>query len=332
MSESTQRVLLPNETTYQAACAVWRRGGLVAIPTETVYGLAADAENAGAVARIFAAKERPAGHPLIVHVASTAQARELAAEWPAAAAALAEQFWPGPLTLIVPRGPRIPDVVTGGRPGVALRVPAHPVALALLRAFGGPLAAPSANRHEQLSPTRAAHVLESLGERVDLIVDGGPTRAGIESTLVDLTVDPPRILRPGPLGLAVLRAVLPNLEAPPAPVVEAGVVHSAPGLSRRHYAPRIPLWLVSAEELARAAEEPGVAWLVHSIEPGGRGRRLPDEPEAYAEGLYAALHMLETLPGATRILVERPPAADAWTAIADRLFRASANGGSGNFS
>ena len=332
MKQPSQRVLLPSETTYEAACAVLRGGGLVAIPTETVYGLAADAENPVAVAGIFTAKERPAGHPLIVHVAATAQARELASEWPAAAAALAEEFWPGPLTMIVPRGPRIPDIVTGGRPGVALRVPAHPVALALLRAFGGPLAAPSANRHEHLSPTRAAHVLESLGDRVDLIVDGGPTRAGIESTLVDLTVDPPRVLRPGPLALSVLRAVVPTLEAPASPLIEAGEVHSSPGLSRRHYAPRIPLFLVSAEELSGAAMAPGVVWLARSVSPDGRGRRLPDDPAGYAEALYAALHALEALPGADRILVERAPPDEAWNAIADRLFRASANGGSGNFS
>ena len=255
-----------------------------------------------------------------MHVASVADARALAAEWPAVADVLAAAFWPGPLTLIVRRGRRVPDVVTGGRDTVALRVPAHPVALALLRAYGGPLAAPSANRHEHLSPTRPEHVLASLGDAVDFVLDGGPTQAGIESTLVDLSVDPPRLLRRGPIDADALHVSLPTLRTEH--VVETGAVHSAPGLSRRHYAPRIPLAVVSRAELAAHAEEPGVVWLARRPGPG-RGVVLPDSPSGFAAGLFAALHALEALPNATRILVESPPDGEAWAAVADRLGRAS---------
>ncbi len=313
-------VYAPTAASLKRACELLRAGELVGMPTETVYGLAAHAENAAAVALVFAAKGRPQGHPLIVHVATIAEARALSAAWPARAEALAAAYWPGPLTLIVPRGPRIPDVVTGGRSSVALRVPAHPVALALLQAFGAPLAAPSANRHEHLSPTRPEHVLASLGSAVDFVLDGGPAQAGIESTLIDLTVDPPRLLRPGPLGASALRVHLPSLRTDA--VVETGAVHTAPGLSRRHYAPRLPLSLVSRERLRSRAEEPGTVWLARALLPG-RGLTLPDEPAGFAAGLYAALYALENFPDAERILVESPPAEEAWVAVADRLGRAS---------
>ena len=289
-------VYAPTAASLKRACELLRAGELVGMPTETVYGLAAHAENAAAVARIFAAKGRPQGHPLIVHVASIAEARALSAAWPARAEALAAAYWPGPLTLIVPRGPRIPDVVTGGRSSVALRVPAHPVALALLQAFGAPLAAPSANRHEHLSPTRPEHVLASLGSAVDFVLDGGPAQAGIESTLIDLTVDPPRLLRPGPLGASALRVHLPSL--------------------------RTDAVVVSRERLRSRAEEPGTVWLARALLPG-RGLTLPDEPAGFAAGLYAALYALENFPDAERILVESPPAEEAWVAVADRLGRAS---------
>ncbi len=315
-----KRIYAPDAVALQIACDRLRAGDLVAVPTETVYGLAADATNTRAVQRIFLAKGRPHGHPLIVHVASVADARALARDWPAAADRLAAAFWPGPLTLVVRRGPRIPDAVTGGRDTVALRVPAHPVALALLRAYAGPLAAPSANRHEHLSPTRPEHVLASLGDAVDFVLDGGPTHAGIESSLVDLSVDPPRLLRRGPIDADSLRALLPTLRTEH--VVESGAVHSAPGLSRRHYAPRIPLLVVARAELVARAQAPGVVWLARSPCPG-RGVILPDSAAGFAEGLFAALHTLGGMPDARQILVESPPEGEAWAAVADRLGRAS---------
>lgn len=327
MSMHGDRIREPDEAGLEAAALVLRRGGLVGMPTETVYGLAADACSELAVAGIFAAKDRPRGHPLIVHVASIADARRLVAAWPAEAEALARAFWPGPLTLVLPRAAQsdLTDLVTGGRDSVAVRMPAHPVALALLRVFAGPLAAPSANRHEHLSPTRAEHVLQSLGDRVELVLDGGPTSAGIESTLIDLTGSTPRVLRPGPIDAAALRGVAPSVRWESVPIVETGAQHSAPGLSRRHYAPRIPLTLLSRAELARSADQPGVVWLARSPGLPGVGIVLPDEPVGYAAGLYAALHELEVRAEATRILVESPPAGESWTAIADRLGRAASH-------
>ena len=185
-----------------------RGGGLAAFPTETVYGLGANALDAAAVARIFAAKGRPANNPLIVHLADAAQVREIAADWPESASRLAERFWPGPLTLVLPRRDIVPDIVTARGPTVAVRVPAHPVAQALLRAAALPLAAPSANRSTELSPTRAEHVLRGLEGRIDLLLDGGPTAGGIESTVLDVTIMPPRLLRPGLIGVAQLEAVI----------------------------------------------------------------------------------------------------------------------------
>src|SRR5579864_4916197 len=184
----------PDAAAIAEAAALLRAGGLVAFPTETVYGLAANALSADAVSRIFAAKGRPAGNPVIVHVADAAGARALVDDWPAAAERLAERFWPGPLTLVLPRSRQVPDLVTAGGSTVGVRVPAHPVALALLHACGLPLAAPSANRSTRLSPTRAAHVLGDLGDRIDLLLDGGATPGGLESTVLDLTAAPPRLL------------------------------------------------------------------------------------------------------------------------------------------
>ena len=196
------------EDAVARAVEVLRQGGLVAIPTETVYGLAANALDEEAVAGIFRAKGRPASNPLIVHVADIAMARSLAAAWPATADAVATRFWPGPVTVVVPRGPRVPDIVTAGGSTVALRCPDHPLARRLIAEAGMPLAAPSANRSEAVSPTTAHHVLAGLGNRIDLILDGGPCRRGIESTVVDCTVSPPRILRPGPLSRDDLEAAV----------------------------------------------------------------------------------------------------------------------------
>src|SRR5690348_13744143 len=190
------------------AARILRAGGLVAFPTETVYGLGANALDASAVARIFAAKGRPANNPLIIHIADASDVRKVVADWPESAGRLAERFWPGPLTLVLPRCDAVPDAVTAGGPTVAVRVPAHPVAQALVRAAGVPIAAPSANRSMELSPTRAEHVLRGLDGRIDVLLDGGPTAGGIESTVLDLTATPPRLLRPGLIGVAELEAVL----------------------------------------------------------------------------------------------------------------------------
>lgn len=316
------------------AVAVIRRGGLVAIPTETVYGLAADAEDEEAVAGIFRAKGRPASNPLIVHVADAAMARALAGRWPPAAEAIAAAFWPGPVTVVVPRGPRIPDIVTAGGATVALRCPDHRLARLLIARAGSPLAAPSANRSEQLSPTTAQHVLESLGNRVDLILDGGPCGRGIESTVIDCTTSPPRILRPGPLSREALEQVVGGPVDWPA-AGPAGEAARSPGLQARHYAPRTRLEMPAdpaarVAELLRSGKRAG--WL--TIRPDAADVReiassreviivpMPPEPDAYASRLYATLHALDQR-GLEAIVVDPPPDDEAWRAIRDRLTRAA---------
>ncbi len=328
----------PEAGAIAEAARVLLAGGLVAFPTETVYGLGARALDAAAVARVFAAKGRPPGHPLIAHVEGEGAARELAARWDARASAFARAFWPGPLTLVVPRGARVPDAVTGGADSVAIRAPAHPVALALLRAVGGPLAAPSANRYQTLSPTTAAHVVKSLGDAVDLVLDGGACAAGIESTVLDVRAAPPRVLRPGALDLARLRAVDASV------VYEAGVVaegpaHASPGMDARHYAPRARVVVVDgrAATLARAAAEErsgATAGVVvrgaapTSVEAAALGARvlaraLADDPERYGRELFATLHAMDDA-GCKTIVVEAPPVAEGWWAVSDRLRRAGA--------
>lgn len=322
------------EAALDRAVEVLRRGGLVAIPTETVYGLAADALDGEAVAGIFQAKGRPSSNPLIVHVADVAMARSLAADWPASAAAIADAFWPGPVSVIVPRGPRIPDIVTAGGSTVALRCPDHRLTRRLIAKAGIPLAAPSANRSEAVSPTTALHVLESLGNRIDLILDGGGCSRGIESTVIDCTTTPPRILRPGPLAREAIEAALGAAVAGPAEHAAPGPARS-PGQQARHYAPRTPLEM-PGDAVARVAEllaqGSRVGWLTtHGDLPAVRelacSRELvivpmPPEPEAFAARLYAALHALDQRQLA-RIVVDRPPETDAWAAIRDRLTRAA---------
>lgn len=321
-------------TAVERAARILEGGGLVAIPTETVYGLAAVATDADAVARIFAAKGRPATNPLIVHVADAAMARSLAAEWPDAAARLTAALWPGPLTVVVPRGPRIPDAVTAGGETVAIRCPGHPLTRLLLETLRAPLAAPSANRSLSVSPTTATHVLDSLGNRVDLILDAGPCTHGIESTVVDCTVDPPLILRPGPVTATRLA------EALGAPVTAESAEHRAgparaPGQLARHYAPQTPLEL-SAEPTDRVAALLAagrrVGWLTTTADTPATRRLaashdlvivpMPAEPAAYAAMLYAALHALDKRELAM-IVVDTPPDTDAWRAIRDRLTRAA---------
>ena len=248
------------------AVEILRAGGLVAFPTETVYGLGADASNPAAVARIFEAKGRPAEHPLIVHLASAASLDEWASEVPPLARAFAEACWPGPLTLILRRSPRVPDAVTGGLETVGLRVPAHPLALELLGAFGGGIAAPSANRFGSVSPTTAAHVRRGLGDRVDMVLDGGPCDVGVESTIVDLSGGAPALLRPGGLP----RERLELIAGVRIPIQRDGAVR-APGMLESHYAPDARLLLVRPEEqAARAAELRGRGLFVGvlAFEPG----------------------------------------------------------------
>ena len=327
----------PTAAAVERAAKLLANGGLVALPTETVYGLAADALDADAVDRIFAAKGRPATNPLIVHVADTTMARSLAASWPQAAEQITASLWPGPVTVIVPRGPRIPDTVTAGGPTVALRCPEHPLTRLLIATLGRPLAAPSGNRSMQLSPTTAGHVLEGLGNRIDLILDGGPCGRGIESTVVDCTTDPPRILRPGPIGREELEAVLgrPVLDATGASSGEETGPARSPGTLARHYAPKTPLEMstTAAERVAALVQSgKGVAWLTaQTDDPQVRSLAssrdvlvvpMPADPAAFAACLYATLHAVDRR-SLDAIVVDTPPGTESWRAVTDRLRRAA---------
>lgn len=300
-------------------------GGLVAVPTETVYGLAARADDGEAVARIFAAKGRPAHNPLIVHVPDAAAARAVAAAWPDAAARLAAAFWPGPLSLVVPRGERVHPSVTAGGSTIAVRAPAVAVTRELLARLGLPVAAPSANRSESLSPTTAQHVVSGLGDRVDLVLDAGPCAVGIESTVVDVSVEPPRLLRPGSVTAVDLARILPTLALDPPP---RDAPARSPGLARRHYAPRARVVLAATADVAAAladAEDPAGLLTLHArpaLAPAWQ-RHLGSDPAAYARGLFAALHDADAAHCRT-LVVELPPDSEPWRAIRDRLTRASA--------
>lgn len=297
------------------AAELLRHGGLVAFPTETVYGLGADATNATAVRRIFEVKQRPATSPLIVHVDSEQMAREYAAEWPSSASELADRFWPGPLTLVLPKKSIIPDEVTAGLTTVGLRVPAHPIALELIQTAGLPVAAPSANRFTQLSPTTAAHVRDSLGDAVDLILDGGSTPVGIESTVLSLVNGRPVLLRPGMISKEELEEILGDV-AEPGPLSGA---HPSPGMHHRHYSPSTKLVLIAPDE-----RPVGGRGVVMSHRSDARSAlRMPPEPKGYAAALYATLHELDGQ-GLDWIAVERVPDGAAWAGIRDRLARAAA--------
>lgn len=321
------------------AVALLQAGELVGIPTETVYGLGADAANPQAVARIFAAKGRPADHPLIVHVPGAGHLEHWARAIPDLAWELAEDFWPGPLTLILKRQPWVPDAVTGGQDTVGLRVPGHPLALSLLRAFaaaggghGGQagIAAPSANRFGRISPTTAAHVREELGDRVALVLDGGPCAVGIESTIIDLSAGEPRLLRPGHITPERIAAAIGQT-----PLAPAGGAPRASGTLEAHYAPATPMRLVAAErllELLNAYRHSGrrCGVLGHSQPPQAgmphAFRLLPAEPAGYAHDLYGALRDLDHA-GVDLIVVEAIPDGPAWAAVADRLRRAVCGSG-----
>jgi L-threonylcarbamoyladenylate synthase len=312
------------------AVAILKAGELVAFPTETVYGLGADASNADAVRKIFTAKGRPADHPLIVHIADAVQLANWARDIPPAAHKLAQKFWPGPLTLVLKRAARVPDAVTGGQDTVAIRVPSHPMAQALLRAFGGGVAAPSANRFGRVSATTAAHVREEFGDAVACVLDGGAADVGIESTIVDCSRGAPALLRPGWITPQQLEAVLgAPLAAPQA------AAPRAPGMLDKHYAPQTPLMLMEADlvvELARSLTRQGkrVAVLARTtLQPVIEGLvwiAAPADAAGYAHDLYANLRTLDHA-GCDAILVEQPPEDAAWIAIRDRLNRAAAGSG-----
>lgn len=309
------------------AAELLRSGRLVAFPTETVYGLGANALDSNAVARIYAVKGRPAASPLIVHVASIEMAQSLVANWPELAARLARQFWPGPLTLVLEKKPAVPDIVTAGLPTVGLRMPAHPVALALILAAGTPLAAPSANRFTELSPTTADHVRHGLGADVDLILDGGPCEVGIESTVLSLGELRPRLLRPGGISRAQLEAIIG-----PIAVAQDGRTgaHPAPGMHPRHYSPRTALYLVENGELPEGlpGDNPGKGiYLQHQHPPSRIGagliiHQMPQSSADYAATLYDALHQADAQ-NYSRIIVDLPPLTPEWEAIHDRLKRAA---------
>jgi L-threonylcarbamoyladenylate synthase len=311
------------------AAEILRSGGLVAFPTETVYGLGADATSAAAVRRIFAAKGRPPTNPLIVHVADAEVARKYATTWPESAQRLAGAFWPGPLTLVLPKSPEIVDDVTAGRGTVGLRVPDHPLALELLRAFGGPIAAPSANRSNRVSPTTAQHVRDELGDAVDLVLDGGPCAVGIESTVLDLSGTTPVILRPGGLSRADVEGVIGPVGLA-AGVVDLTVAAASPGQHRVHYAPRTPA--VRFETSQRGLIEPSapdgtenglmVVGTIDYVKKWGSIVAMPKVAEIYARNFYAVLRELDGM-GLKTIFIEMPPDRPEWLAVRDRIIRAS---------
>lgn len=320
--------MTPPVTEVARAADLLRAGALVAFPTETVYGLGADASNPQAIARIFAAKGRPADHPLIVHLPDATHLESWASEISEMACQLATAFWPGPLTLIMKRRSTVLDAVTGGQDTVGLRVPNHPLAMQLLRAFNGGIAAPSANRFGRISPTTAAHVHEELGDSVSLILDGGPCRVGIESTILDLSGSQPRILRPGMLDASALGEVLGFIP-------EFGAKAETPRVSgslEAHYAPKTPLRLVSGTEMSqlaqRAAQSGQYLAVLTARPPAFIHEKLlwlsaSTDAAQFAHDLYSRLRELDAI-GADLILVESPPATDSWRAVTDRLRRAAA--------
>ncbi len=357
MSDPATLEVLPTHTPALFSAAVrraadlLRAGEVVALPTETVYGLAANALDPRAVAKIYQLKGRPAHNPIIIHVDGLDMARQCVRTWPATAERLAGAFWPGPLTMVLPRAPAIPDLVTAGGETVGVRWPQHPFMREVIRACGFPLAAPSANLSNQLSPTNAEHVRKQLGDRLRLIVDGGDANVGIESTVVDLTASPPRVLRPGMIHDESLAAALGDSQSSIADSQEtaadwrsaiasrrlpvgAGALRS-PGMLPKHYSPKARLlvlaWRDEADlkvQLARLGVVPERVWvLAHSQVPLGGGfgavSVIPHDAEAYARALYAELHRCDEQ-GAGFIVAEAPPDAPEWRGIADRLRRAAA--------
>ncbi len=307
------------------AVEILKQGGLVAFPTETVYGLGADATNSEAIKKIFQAKGRPSTNPLIVHVADITLARKYAAEWPQAAQLLAEKFWPGPLTLVLPKSPAIVDQVTAGKSTVGLRVPNHPLALELLKQFNGPLAAPSANRSTRVSPTFAWHVRDEFGERVDFIVDGGQCAVGIESTVLDLTTSVPTILRPGAIMPSQIRSVIGQVKLSQG-FHDPSTPASSPGQQEVHYAPRALAYRFEPTEFFRIEEWRGDGSRESAVVRGSAiltigphehplTMEMPTDPAEYAQELYADLRMLDKW-DAVKIMARRPrPPLPRYTAV-----------------
>jgi L-threonylcarbamoyladenylate synthase len=300
-----KRICLSSDEDVSRAAALIRSGELVAFPTETVYGLGANALDAAAIEKIYTAKGRPPTSPLIVHVSSIEMARGLVREWPERAEKLARKFWPGPLTLVLPKQPHVPDRLTAGLDTVGIRVPAHPIAQALIREAGVPIAAPSANPFMQLSPTSAQHVRDAFGDRIAMVLDGGPSKIGIESTVLSLAGPDAVLLRPGMVTKADIEAVIGPVQTIAS--VEEGA-HASPGLHARHYSPRTPLILVERGQ---------------SLPPGrGIALEMPADPREYAAVLYEKLHEADSK-GCDWIAIEQPPGGEEWAAIRDRLERAS---------
>lgn len=297
------------------AAALLRQGQLVSFPTETVYGLGANALDPSAVAKIYERKGRPATSPLIVHVSSAEMAKTLTSEWPAEAEQLSQTFWPGPLTLVLPRKNIVPDIVTAGLNTVGIRVPGHPIALELIRQTGLPLAAPSANRFMQLSPTTVEHVLAGLGDDLP-IIDGGQCSVGIESTVVRIADGQVTLLRPGGISREELEKTLcQSVQIQDEPVEEA---HPSPGMHARHYSPQTPLFLVKDPTEIPA----GLGAYVYYEKPSSSGARMPSNPTEYAAKLYQVLHELDRK-NLDWIALEAPPDAPEWAAVNDRLRRAA---------
>jgi L-threonylcarbamoyladenylate synthase len=337
--------ILPTNTAARFAAAVkqaaalLRAGEVVAVPTETVYGLAANALEARAVAKIYEIKGRPAHNPIIVHVADLEMAQRCVADWPASAAQLAKSFWPGPLTMVLPRAPIIPDLVTAGGATVGVRWPSHPFMQAVIRECGFPLAAPSANLSNSISPTNAEHVRKQLGEKLALIVDGGQSQVGIESTVIDLATQPPRVLRPGMIHEESLAAVL---EDGPKPMANCHGPESSvrelrsPGLLKKHYSPKARLlvraWRDTVDlnfQLSTFHFPLSTTHIIaHTNIPGGDDFAsvsvIPHDAEAFARAIYAELHRCDEA-GAALIVVEALPTSAEWRALIDRLTRAAAD-------
>ncbi len=332
--------VLPTHTKALFAAAVqraveWLRAGeVVALPTETVYGLAANALDEKAVAKIYEVKGRPAHNPVIVHVASAALAKRCAADWPLLADKLAVAFWPGPLTLVLPRAKKIPDTVTAGGATVGVRWPSHPFMQAVIRECGFPLAAPSANLSNHISPTNAEHVRQHLDGKLRLIVDGGQSQVGIESTVLDLTVQPPCVLRPGMIREAALAAVCGEIQNSKFKIQNSDL--RSPGLLKKHYSPKARLMILHWTSDAnlrhqletRNSKLETCHLLAHTHIPSAAGFAsvsvIPHDAEAFARALYAELHRSDAA-GAEWIVVEALPQTSEWRAIADRLRRASAD-------
>ncbi|MBA4188293.1 MAG: threonylcarbamoyl-AMP synthase [Planctomycetaceae bacterium] len=321
MNTETFRVdpVNPDPAIIAQAAELLREGRLVAFPTETVYGLGANALDPVAVRSIFTAKGRPSSNPVIVHVAESSQVGNVAAEWPETAAQLAARFWPGPLTIVVPKKAGVPDEVTAGGPTVAVRCPNHPVAHALILAAGVPIAAPSANRSTELSPTRAEHVLKGLNGRIDLVLDGGPCTGGIESTVVDATGPVVRLLRPGLITAHMLEEVVGR--------VETGANHEAvvrsPGQMAKHYSPKTPVVLAAdADAEHKRLRDAGFRVISVGTDLIWEYRSISDNPQEYAADLYALLHDLDN-GNYDRIVIEMPPNTSEWAAVRDRLTRAA---------